>query len=150
MGIANAINHRPVRVLGFVTAIHSIIYGIGYILATGGFTGTVLYVNFGSTFSTNVFGSVLIIVGTFLAFAYSRNNPKTIRGVSKVQSAVWAYATMTYLLNGAWMLALGISLPWVLISAYLAYAHGNREAIIAYDQTPEAKQDTLDEDKIDD
>jgi hypothetical protein len=150
MGITNALNNRPVRVLGFISAIHSFIYGFGYITAMGGFTGTVLYVNFGDKISTQVFGVILLITGSLLAFAYSRNNPKTVRAATIVQTAVWLFATMMYLLNGAYLLALGISLPWVLLSSYIAFAFARRVDIMAYDRTPQARADTRNEDKIDD
>lgn len=150
MGIVNALNHRPVRVLGFISAMHSFIYGFGYIFAAGGFTGTVLYVNFGDTVTTDIFGTFLLVTGTLLAFAYSRNNPKTIRAASITQSLVWIFATFMYLLNGAWLLAIGISLPWALIASYIAFAFARRVDIMAYDRTPQARADTRDEDKLDD
>lgn len=150
MGIVNALNNRPVRALGFLTAVHSVIYGIGYITAMGGFTGTVLYVNFGSLLATTSFGVIVLLGGLLLAFAYARNNPKTIQKASIIQSCVWLFASMTYILNGAWLLALGISLPWALLSSYLSYAFARREQIMAYDRTPQAILDTINEDKLDD
>lgn len=66
------------------------------------------------------------------------------------QSMVWLFATMMYFLHGAYLLALGISLPWVLISSYVAFAFQRRVDIMAYDRTPQARLDTLNEDKIDD
>jgi len=150
MGMVNMLNHRPVRVFGIISAIHMIIYGLGYTFAFGGFTGTVLYVNFGNKISTEIFGVIMLVTGLLLAFAYSRNNPKTIRSISLIQTAVWLFASMTYLLNGAWMLALGISLPWALLSSYIAFAFARRTDIIAYDRTAQAEIDTLNEDKLTD
>lgn len=150
MGISNALNNRPVRVLGFISAIHCITYGTGYLTQWGGFTGTVLFVNLGSKVNTEIFGAATLAVGLLLAFAYARNNPKTIRLVSFMQTGVWLYASMTYFLNGAWMLALGISLPWALLSSYISFAFARRVDIMAYDRTPQARLDTINEDKIDD
>lgn len=148
MGIKNALNNRPVRVLGFLASVHAMTYGVGYIFNLGGFTGTVLYVNFGNRISTAIFGIVLLLAGSLLAFAYARNNPKTIEHASMFLSLAWIYASMTYILNGAWMLALGISTPWMFLSYYLAFAFARRVDIIAYDQTPKAKYDTRTEDKL--
>ena len=145
MGIVNAFNNRPVRTLGFLAATHSFIYGVGYILGVGGFTGTVLYVTLLDSVTRKTFGVALIITGVLLAFAYSRNNPKTIRFASFFQSTVWLFASLAYISNGAFMLALGISLPWAFLSSYLAFSFANRVNILAYDQTPEARMDTANE-----
>lgn len=148
MGIGNALQNRPVRVLGFIAALHAIIYGFGLYLGIGGFGETVLYTALGSTVIVYTFAAALLVTGALLCFAYTRNNPKTIRTASGLCGTAWLFATLTYLLNGAWLLAIGIGLPWAVLAYYLAYAHSNRVSIIAYDQTPRAKRDTLEEDKL--
>lgn len=130
-----------------MTAAHSLVYAFGYIFAFGGFTGTVLYVGIGGTPSTQAFGVVLILTGSLLMFAFARNNPKTIRVATVIQSLAWLYASMIYILNSTWMFALGISLPWALLAWYIGYAFSRRVDIMAYDRTPQAEWDTAHEDK---
>lgn len=148
MGIANALNNRPVRVLGFVTAFHSIVYGVGYLSNRGGFNGALVGLSIDNVVITGVLGAVLSIVGLLLMWAYARLNPKTIRYVSYAQSLIWFFITLMYLFNGAPLLALGIGLTWAMISSYLAFAHKNRVNIMAYDQTDKAQRETLNEDRL--
>jgi succinate-acetate transporter protein len=148
LGMINALKHRPVRVLGFVAALHAMIYGLGYIFAVGGFTGTVLYATLKTGLATQTFGLVMLVTGALLAFAYVRNNPKTIKNVSGWCGTAWLFATISYFLAGAWLLALATSLPWCVLAYYLAFAHGQRRAIIAYDKTPQAEYDTSIEDTL--
>lgn len=145
MGIANALQNRPVRVLGFIAAIHAMVYGIGISLGTGGYGETVLYTALGTEPVIYGFSAALLVTGILLAYAYSKNNPKTIYYASALCGTVWLFAAITYLLNAAWLLAIGIGLPWAVLAYYLAYAHSNRQNILFYDQSPDAIQDTKDE-----
>lgn len=148
MGLINALNNRPIRVLGFIAAVHATVYGVGLILGVGGFGETVLYTALGSITTVYIFAVSLLITGPLLCFAYWRNNPKTIRMASGLCGMAWLYALLIYVFNGAWLLAIGIALPWAILAYYLAYAHGNRVNIIAYDQTFRARQDTAAEDQL--
>lgn len=148
MGIANALNNRPVRVLGFVTALHSVVYGTGFLTGVGGFNGALVGLQVSSLALTNILGSVLIIVGVLLAWAYARLNPKTIQFVSQAQAFIWLFVSLMYLLNGAFLLAICVGLVWSIISGYIAYATKNRVNILAYDRTTEARRDTMLEDQL--
>lgn len=148
MGLGNALKNRPVRVLGFIAAVHAIIYAFGLFFGKGGFGQTVLYTSLGTPEVVDTFSIALLVTGSLLCFAYYRNNPKTIRTASGICGTVWLFAAFTYILNGAWLLAIGIGLPWAVLAFYLAYAHSNRVAIMAYDRTPRAIQDTADEDQL--
>lgn len=148
MGIGNALQNRPVRVLGFIAALHAMVYGVGLTLGVGGFGQTVLYTALGPPSVIYLFSAALFLTGSLLCFAYLRNNPKTIKFMSGMCGTAWLFATLTYLLNGAWLLAIGIGLPWAVLAYYLAFAHGNRRSIIAYDQTDRARQDTENEDRL--
>lgn len=81
-------------------------------------------------------------------FAYARMNPKTIYYLSFFQSMIWMFVTFMYLINGAFLLAIGIGLTWAVASGYIAYASKNRIAIMAYDRTPQAEEDTANEDQL--
>jgi len=146
MGLTNALNNKPVRVLGFITALHSLVYGIGYLTGQGGFNGALVGLAINSLVITSILGTVLTIVGGFLMFAYTRMNPNTIHYVSFGQSLIWLFITLMYLFNGAYLLSLGVGMTWAVVSGYVAFASKNRIAIIAYDQTPQAREDTANED----
>lgn len=148
MGVTNALNNRPVRVLGFVTALHSLVYGIGYLTSWGGFGGALVGLDVRSLAITNTLGIVLSVVGAILMWAYARLNPKTIRTLSRMQSLIWLFITMLYLVNGAYLLALGVGFTWAIVSGYLAYSTKNRVNILAYDRTEQAMQDTQDENQL--
>lgn len=143
MGLSNAIQNRPVRVLGFLTAFNSIVYGIGYLFGIGGFDGALVGIAINSTMITAALGGGLALVGLLLMFAFIRQNPKTIRGVSIVQTLVWLFVTFMYLFNGAYLLALAIGLVWSVVSYYIAYASKNRQSILAYDQTDQARVSSI-------
>lgn len=145
MGISNALKNRPVRVLGFIAAIHAIIYGLGITFGSGGYGETVLYTALGPESVIYSFSVSLLVTGALLAYAYSVNNPKTIYYASGLCGTVWLFASIMYTLNGAWLLAIGIGLPWAVLAFYLAYAHSNRKKIIAHDRTPWARQDALED-----
>lgn len=148
MGLSNALNNRPVRVLGVIASVHAIVYAVGMFFGTGGFGETVIYKAFGPQLLIDIFAAVLLVTGGLLTFAYIRNNPKTIRLASGGCGLAWLFATFMYLFNGAWLLAIGIGLPWTILAFYLAYAHGNRVNIIDYDQTFAARRDTANEDQL--
>lgn len=148
MGVRNALHNRPVRVVGFLTAAHSFIVGIGYLIKIGGTSDSLLYGFFATDPIRMAFGITLLLTGAFLMFAFTRNNPKTIRVASFWQSFAWGFATFTYALHGAILLGLTIFLLPTLVSTYLAYAHGNRVSIMAYDRTPQAREDTANEDQL--
>lgn len=148
MGIGNALQNRPVRVLGFIAALHAIVYGVGLMLGIGGFGETVLYTALGPASSIYTFAISLFVTGVLLCFAYARNNPKTIRTASGLCGTAWLFATLSYLFSGAWLLAIGIGLPWAVLAYYLAYAHSNRVSIIAFDRTARAEKETAEEDQL--
>lgn len=148
MGITNALHNRPVRVIGFIAALHAVVYGIGLMFGAGGFGDTVLYTALGSTPIVSAFAGALFLTGGFLMFAYVRNNPKTIKTASYLCALVWIYAAASYLVAGAWLLAIGIAIPWAILSSYLGIAHGNRRSIIAYDQSDKAQRETANEDRL--
>lgn len=148
MGIINALNNRPVRVLGFLTALHSLIFGVGYLSGWGGFNGALVGLEVNNLLITGALGAALTSVGSLLMFAYSRMNPKTIRGASFAQANVWLFVTLLYLVNGAYLLALGVGATWLVLSLYIAFASANRQNIIAYDKTPQAVEDTKNEDTL--
>lgn len=147
MGLTNALNNKPIRTLGFITALHSLVYGAGYLSGWGGFNGALVGLAVNNTPLTTALGTVLTLVGGFLMFAYARMNPNTIHYVSNAQTAVWFFITLMYLINGAWLLALGVGFTWTIISAYIAFASKNRIDIIRYDQTDQAREDTANEDQ---
>lgn len=148
MGLQNAINNRPVRVLGFVTALHSIIYGTGFLSGKGGYNGALVGLAVNDNMITFTLGALLLTVGIFLAWAYARLNPKTIRYVSYAQGLIWMFVGLLYLVNGAYLLALSVGFTWTTISLYCAYATKNRKNILAYDRTEAAERDTDNEDTL--
>lgn len=146
--MGNAILNRPVRVLGFITAFHSIIYGIGYLTNWGGFDGALVGLQISNLLVNVGLGAVLTFVGAGLMYAYSVLNPKTIRALSYLQGLAWLFVTLLYIINGAFLLALGIGVTWSVVSVYISFATKNRKNIIIYDSTPQAIQDTRDEDTL--
>lgn len=148
MGIGNALQNRPVRVLGFIAALHAVIYGVGLLFGIGGFTELVLYTALGDLVTVYIFAVALLVTGVLLCWAYARNNPKTIRFASGLCGTAWLFATLSYLFSGAWLLSIGIGLPWTILAYYLAYAHSNRVSIINYDRTVKAREDTANEDQL--
>lgn len=147
MGLSNALNNRPIRVLGFITAYHSFGYGLGYLTGLGGFDGALIGISVDSELITRALGISLLLVGGILMFGFLRQNPNTIKYISYAQSAIWLFVTFMYLFNGAFILAFAVGFVWACISGYIAYASKNRENIIAYDRSARAEQETRDEDQ---
>lgn len=148
MGLHNLITTKPVRVLGFVTAAHSLTYGIGFLTNYGGFDGALVGLQLNSFLVSGILGILLVIAGALLMFAFVRMNPKTIKLMSYIQGMLWFFVTLLYLINGAYLLALGIGLTWTIISLYISWAVNNRKAIMVYDDTEKAREDTRNEDTL--
>lgn len=134
--------------LGFLTAFHSIIYGLGYLSSWGGFDGALVGLEVNNIYVNILLGGVLTFVGITLMYAYSVLNPKTIRIVSYLQGLAWLFVTLLYVINGAFLLALGIGVTWTVISVYISFATKNRQKILIYDRTPQAREDTRNEDTL--
>lgn len=131
MGVRRFINLRPLGVTGFIIAIHSIVYGIGYTLKLGGFSNTVLYHNIGDVVSPEIFGIALLILGTILAYGYAKEKAGIVKRFTPLQSIVWLFATLIYMLSGAVMLGIGVGLVWALLSGYVGYAFLNKDYIVS-------------------
>jgi len=147
MGLTNALNNRPIRVLGFITAYHSFAYGFGYLSSGGGFDGALVGLQINNLALTSFLGVGFLLCGAVLMFAFLRQNPNTIRVVSYIQSALWLFVALMYFFSGAYALSLAIGLTWSSLSGYIAFASRNRENIMAYDRTLRAQKDTREEDK---
>jgi hypothetical protein len=122
--------HKPYSVLGIVAAIHSIIYGVGYIFATNGFANTVLYKDIQQIMPPIALGFVFLAVGVAVFWAYLRRSKVWVYRFSYVQSIVWLFAFFMYSLHGSVILGAGIGLVWVLISGYTAMGFANQTEIV--------------------
>lgn len=113
-----------------IVALHSLIYGIGYLIPTGGFYATVLYMSVGEIMPTALFGLIMLITGASLMWAFYSENIKVVTIFSNLQSFVWLFAALVYFFNGFYFLGLGIGLIWSVLSGYVAFAFKNKERTI--------------------
>jgi len=125
---------RPITVVGLLSALHSIIYGFGFLLAVGGFDRAILYIEVGLfyPFGQEIFGIILILAGIITMTGYLANKARLIRWGSGGQSFLWAFAAFTYFLTGQILLGLGVAMIWSVISTYMAFLHKNVEDIRDY------------------
>jgi len=125
---------RPITVVGTLSAIHSIVYGVGFIFAVGGFDRAVLYIEVGLLYPTGqeILGLFLLLFGFITMAGYVWNRGRLVRWGSGGQSFLWAFAGFTYFLNGQILLGLGVAMIWTIISTYMAFLHKNVEDIRDY------------------
>lgn len=130
MSLTKAISILPIRVVGLIVALHSVIYGLGYLIPTGGFFETVLYMNVGDIMSQWVFGVILLVTGLLLMYSFLQEKINMVVALSNIQSFIWLFASFVYFLNGFYLLGIGIGLIWSLLSSYVAYSFKNRDRTI--------------------
>jgi len=125
---------RPITVVGLLSAFHSILYGVGFLFAVGGFDRAILYIEVGLLYPTGqeIFGIILILAGVVTMAGYLGNKARLIRWGSGSQSFLWAFAAFTYFLNGQILLGVGVAMIWAVISTYMAFLHKNVEDIRDY------------------
>lgn len=124
------INGRPLTVVGLITALHSIVYGLGFLLLIGGFEKTALYENLDSTLNARWLGGFLLIVGLSVAAGLFARNDKLITFASGIQSFIWAVIFFIYALLGEPFLGVGTALVWAMFSIYVSYVHKNKELVL--------------------
>jgi hypothetical protein len=131
MDLATTVNGRPITIVGIITALHSIVYGIGFIFGIGGFMRTVLYNDITGVTNPTFFGILLLLSGSIVALGLALSHPKMIAISSSIQSLSWFFTFLVYVLNGQFLLGVGIALVWVLLSSYVAYVHAHYDFVVA-------------------
>lgn len=126
MTIARFVNTRPFSIFGIINAIHTLVYGLGYMLGSGGFPGTVLYHNISDLMPHFVFGVILTLMGTLGLAAWIIHRRPWIKWSCALMGFTWFFAFLVYTLNGAFLLGVGIGLTSAALSWYLSYAWDNR------------------------
>lgn len=121
MSIKNT-NTKPLKTIGIVVALHSLIYSVGYILGVGGFSETLLYQQVATLMRPELFGVILLITGLLLIYGYIQEKCYIISHISTLQSITWLFATFVYFLGGDWLVGVAIGLVWSILSGYIAYA----------------------------
>lgn len=130
MSILKTFQHLPIRVIGVIVALHSAIYGIGYIIPTSGFASTALYKSVIQIMPDYVFGTILLVVGVVLIYAYYACKDRLVEWFSNIQSVVWLFAALAYWFDGLWLVGLGIGMIWSILSAYTAFSYRMKERTI--------------------
>ena len=130
MGIRYAMNSKPITVVGFIAAIHSIVYGVGFLFAVGGFQNTVLYRNISMVGHPQLFGAAILTAGLLVMLGLATRNQRLIAWFSSLQSMAWLFTFLAYVLNGQAFLGVGIALVWTAISSYVAYVHANMDTVL--------------------
>lgn len=126
MGIVNALNNRPVVVVGILVALHTIAYGIGYVTLDPGFLGTVLYPVVATVITPPFFGILCLIIGSGAVLSWISNKPKPISIFTGLQSILWLFVAFVYFINGFIMLGFAIGASWTLLSGYMGYVYANQ------------------------
>lgn len=130
MNVYSTLVKRPFSIIGAITAIHSIVYGVGYMFGAGGFIDTVLYRNVGDLLTPTLFGLILFVVGVGALWSFAKAKADSVSLFSTMQSFLWLFATLVYMLNGAWLLGLGVGLVWAALSGYAAFAFKHQVEIV--------------------
>lgn len=128
--LAYFIKYSPMAVIGIISAIHSIVYGIGYVFMLPEFQNTVLYPAVASLIDPRLFGVVLLLVGIASVVAFTSNRPKWASPMGTTQAMIWLFAALVYFLTGAVALGIGVGLVWSVLNAYAAFVFANREDTI--------------------
>ncbi len=131
MNITRTLNGKPITIVGVISALHSIIYGIGFTFEFGGFQQTVLYENISMVSDPTRFGLIILLAGVAVLAGLLTDRRRIIALSSSLQSLCWLFTFFAYALNGQVLLGLGIAFVWTMLSSYVAYVHANRDHVVA-------------------
>lgn len=130
--IARLLNYRPVTVFALLATLHTFAYGLGYLLGSGGFPGTILYGEIETLLPHAVFGGILVVVALFHWWGLLREHVPTVKYTAWVQGFIWFFVFLVYTLADAWLLGVGVGLVFALAFAYLAYIYKDLDTIAAH------------------
>lgn len=125
------IQYRPFCVIGLILALQNVLYGIGYIVPTIGFSQTVLFKEMTMLISAEVAGGIFLSVGFVMAYSALKQKNTLVRKSFFVNSTLWLFALFIYTLHGTPFLGMAIAGTFFLLSSYIGLTYGNRKAIAA-------------------
>lgn len=130
MNLLHYMRRYPIKIIGLLVALHSIVYGLGYVIGTAGFQQTMLYLNVAEIVNPVFLGWIMLVGGLLLAYGFIRENECLVSWFSTVQSFVWLFAAFVYFLDAFFLLGIGVGLIWSLLSGYAAFSFRNRDATV--------------------
>lgn len=123
-------NYRPFTIIGLLTALHTLAYGLGYLIPTSGFQATVLYGSVHEIMDPVYIGIFLTTLGVYSIYGWLRDSSSHVARSSAIMAFFWLFASMSYFVVGAFGLGIGVGLVWCLLSGYVAFAYKNKEETV--------------------
>lgn len=137
---ARLFNYRPLTVIGLILAIHTLSYGVGYLIPTSGFASSVLYSALGAFVFPSWVGIFLTVLGLYSFYAWIKDSERDVAISSYIMSFYWLFAAMCYFVVGAIGQGIGVGLVWCLLSGYTAFAYKNRQETVEWSTNQKFKK----------
>ncbi len=134
-------NYKPVTVIGIISAIHTLMYGVGYLFNLSDFANTVLYQNVTELMDPHLFGCILIIVGLASIFAFLYGKIGWVSATSTAQAFVWLFAAFVYFFSSSIALGIAVGLVWSFLNAYSGYVYKQKDRWANVEETFERGPD---------
>ncbi len=123
--MTKTINTRPITIFSIIGSLHTVVYGLGFLLGTSDFTRTVLYKEVTTIMPPEVFGIIAIVVAVIALFGFFGQRRGCISVGTWAQVVLWLFVTLVYFLYLDILLGLAIGATWTVMFAYSAYLHKN-------------------------
>ena len=124
MTVKEFFSYRPVSVLAISSGVRDILLGIGFLIGWDQITRTLIYQNYEELIpGVSGFGSgaLMVVVGVTVILSSLVSNRDWMSSSIKLQSLVWLFSTLMYILNGHWMLAAIFGIFFTFPAGYSGY-----------------------------
>lgn len=132
MKFIDVLKYRPLTVLGLLSALQSIMYGIGYVIKTDGFTQTVLFDAIMTLVDPQIAGAIILVTGLGMVASMFCFKEKFMKGVFQFDAVLWLFAFIIYCMAGAPILGFAITGIFSLMSGYIGFAYPRRRDVAMY------------------
>lgn len=119
--LINVMNYRPNTTIAVISALHSLAVGVGFIFNLAAVKALALYplVIF---MTPQLFGLLFVVVSIVTIAGLVLERSGLVSYGSDVQSAVWLFTFILYVINGYWYIGLINAIFWSIIAGYTGFA----------------------------
>lgn len=130
--IRETLLYKPITVVGFIIAIRTLVYGIGYLIPTTGFVQTVLFMELTTLVAASTAGLIFVVMAAFMIYALLREDERKVSAAFSLNAFLWLFALFIYIVHGTPLLGLGIAGMFAFLSGYVGFAYRNRKEAAAF------------------
>lgn len=126
MGVSQVLLTSPVRVVGAIIALRTIVLGAAYALGTDASRATVLWGGIAELINPKLFGVFFAATGLMALAGWASKNNWLIRFSSTKLAVFYIFQGLIYLFNGAYYLSFAHAFSWGILAFYMSYIWDNK------------------------